>query len=359
MHEITTNTPKTNLIYINKEQHVFDHIKNAKDLVDYVEKHTKPKVPNAIFIDEVQEIYEFENALKSLNASEQYDIFCSGSNANLLSGELSTYLAGRYIEIEIFPLSFPEFCEFHKLNTNQDTLLKYIKYGGLPYLINLPLEEDIVYDYLKNIYNSILLRDVVSRHNIRNIAFLERLVEFLADNIGSLLSAKRISDFLKSQKINIPPNSILNYLSFLEQAFFISKVQRKDITGKKIFEINDKYYFEDLGLRHAVIDYKQPDIGMILENLVYQHLKISGYDVKVGKMSNLEIDFVCEKPGKKWYIQVAYLISDKKTREREFGNLLQIKDNYKKTVISMDPLIDNDYKGIHHINVLNFLSEIQ
>ena len=192
----------------------------------------------------------------------------------------------------VHPLSFPEFCEFHKLEKNEEVLLKYIKYGGMPYLINLELEDERVYGYLQSIYNSILFKDIVARYNIRNIAFLERLVEFLMDNIGSLLSSNRISDFLKSQKINISPNVILNYLHCLEQAFFISKIQRLDVSGKKVFEINDKYFVEDLGLRHSIIAYRQPDIGKVLENLVCQHLRISGYDVKVGKLRNYEIDFV-------------------------------------------------------------------
>jgi len=313
-------------------------------------------VKNYIFIDEIQDIDGFEKALRSLKSSEKYDIYCTGSNSNLLSGELATYLSGRYIEIQVFGLSYREFLIFHKLENKQESLLKYIKYGGLPYLMHLELDDLIVYDYLKNVYNTILYKEVVSRYKIRNPAFLENLVEYLAENTGSIVSAKKISDFLKSQKINISPNIVLNYLSFLSNAFFIFKTVRSDIQGKKIFEINDKYYFEDIGLRHSVIGYKQVDINKVLENLVFLHLRVLGYKVFVGQLGNKKIDFVCEKQGEKIYIQVAYLITEQ-NKEREFGNLLSIKDNYPKFVISMDEFISNNkYKGIKHIHIRDFLS---
>ncbi len=345
-----------NIIYINKELNKFDKLKNYQDLLVYVRKHSKKSVKNYIFIDEIQDIDEFEKALRDLISSEKYDIYCTGSNSNLLSGELATYLSGRYIEIQVFGLSYREFLIFHKLENKQGSLLKYIKYGGLPYLMHLELDDLIVYDYLKNVYNTILYKDIVSRYKIRNPAFLENLVEYLAENIGNIVSAKKISDFLKSQKINISPNIVLNYLSFLSNAFFIFKTVRSDIKGKKIFEINDKYYFEDIGLRHSIIGYKQVDINKVLENLVFLHLRVLGYKVFVGKLGNKEIDFVCEKQGEKNYFQVAYLITEQ-NKEREFGNLLSIKDNYPKFVISMDEFISNNkYKGIKHIHIRDFLS---
>jgi len=345
------------IIYINKELHKFDNIKNYKDLIVFIKKESKGRKKSYIFIDEIQEIEHFEKALRDLNASGGYDIYCTGSNANMFSQELATYLGGRYVETEIYSLSYSEFLVFHKLKNSQESLLKYIKYGGLPYLINLKLDDDIVYDYLENIYNTILFKDIVSRHNIRNITFLKNLVEYLADNTGSLVSANRISDFLKSQKINISPNIVLDYLSYLIQSFFIFKVRRSEIQGKKIFEINEKYYFEDLGLRHAVVGYRQIDINKILENLVFLHLKILGYKVTVGQLSGKEIDFVCERTGKRLYIQVAYLITNKKTQEREFGNLLAIKDNYPKIVVSMDQVAGGEYKGVKHIKIIDFLSK--
>ncbi|MEA3344398.1 MAG: ATP-binding protein, partial [Patescibacteria group bacterium] len=355
MDEIKKKNKNANIIYINKELNEFDQIKNYQDLLNHIKDNTKKK-KNYIFIDEIQDIEKFEKALRSLQAEGKYDIYCTGSNANLLSGELATYLRGRYIEIKIFSLSYYEFLRFHKLKESQEAFLKYIKYGGLPYLINLALDEDIVYHYLKSIYNTILLKDIVSRYNIRNVAFLEDLINYLVDNVGSLVSAKKISDFLKSQKINISPNIVLDYLSFLVNAFFIFKVSRSDLQGKKIFEINDKYYFEDLGLRHSIVGYSQTDIGKVLENLVFLHLQILGYRVTIGQLKEKEIDFVCEKQNKRMYIQVAYLITDG-NREREFGNLLEIKDNYPKIVISLDELIGTGkYKGIKHLNIRDFLN---
>ncbi len=355
MDEIKKKNKTANIIYINKELNEFETIKNDKDLLDYIKKNNKNK-KSYVFIDEIQDIQNFEKALRSLKAEGKYDIYCTGSNANLLSSEIATYLSGRYIEINVFGLSYVEFLQFHNLKEDTDSFLKYIKYGGLPYLINLDLTDEIVYHYLKSIYNTILLKDVVSRFNIRNVSFLESLIDYLADNTGSLVSSKKISDFLKSQKINISTNIVLDYLSFLANAFFIFKVQRSEVQGKKIFEINDKYYFEDLGLRHSLIGYKQVDINKILENLVFLHLQILGYKVTVGQLKEKEIDFVCEKENKKIYIQVAYLINDK-NKDREFGNLLQIKDNYPKIVVSTDELIDNsEYKGVKHFNIRNFLT---
>jgi len=355
MDVITAFDPEAQIIYINKELYEFDFIDNYKVLLEYIKQKGKGKKKHYVFIDEIQDIDQFEKALGSLSAEGGYDIYCSGSNAGLLSGELATYLSGRYVEIKVFCLSYIEFLDFHKLKNNSDTFLKYIKYGGLPYLIHLKLEDDIVFDYLKNIYNTILFKDVVKRHGIRNIAFLERLTLYLADNTGSLVSAKKISDFLKSQKTNISPNVVLNYLSHLESAFFILKVRRSEIAGKKIFEIGEKYYFEDLGLRHTIIGYRQDDIGRILENLVFLHLKRSGFEITVGRIGEKEIDFACEKKGERLYVQVAYLIADQRVHDREFGNLLEIKDNFTKIVVSMDEMTGGKFKGIKHLNIRDFL----
>ncbi|OQY02191.1 MAG: ATPase [Desulfobacteraceae bacterium 4572_123] len=355
MDVITASDPGAQIIYINKELYEFDFIDNYRALLEYIKNKAKSKKNRYVFIDEIQDIDQFEKALRSLSAEGGYDIYCTGSNAGLLSGELATYLSGRYVEIKVFCLSYIEFLDFHKLQNNSGTFLKYIKYGGLPYLINLKLEDDIVYDYLKNIYNTILFKDVVKRHRIRNIAFLERLTIYLADNAGSLVSAKKISDFLKSQKTNISPNVVLNYLSHLESAFFILKVRRSEIAGKKIFEIGEKYYFEDLGLRHTIIGYRQADIGKILENLVFLHLKRSGYSITVGRIGEKEIDFACEKEGERLYVQVAYMITDQRVHDREFGNLLRIKDNFTKIVVSMDEMTGGKFKGIKHVNIKDFL----
>jgi len=349
---------KTDILYINKELHEFDAIRDYRDLLHYVKQSTKGKKKTALFIDEIQGISQFEKALRDLQANGGYDIYCTGSNADLLSGELATYLSGRYVEIEVYSLSYPEFLIFHKLENTEDSLLKYVKYGGLPYLIHLEMNDEVVYDYLKSVNNTILFKDVVARYSIRNVAFLERLVEYVADNVGSLVSAKKISDFLKSQKTKISPNIVLNYLSFLSDAFLIFKVRRSEIGGKRLFEINDKYYFQDCGLRHALVGYRLSDINKVLENIVYMHLKASGYTVTVGQMGAREVDFVGEKKGERLYVQVAYLIPDKKTWEREFGNLLRIADNYPKFVVSMDKMIEGGEKGIRHMHITQFIKTL-
>lgn len=230
---IRQGTNKGGILYINKELHEFEPIKDYRDLMDYVEQSSKTRKITALFIDEIQGISQFEKALRDFQATGKYDVYCTGSNADLLSGELATNLSGRYVEIEINSLSYPEFLEFHKLENTENSFLKYIKYGGLPYLVNLDLNDTVVYDYLRSINNTILFKDVVARYNIRNVAFLERLVEYVADNTGSLVSAKKISDFLKLQKTNISPNIVLNYLSYLTNAFLVFKVRRSEIGGKK------------------------------------------------------------------------------------------------------------------------------
>lgn len=346
-----------NIVYINKELYEFDAIRNYHDLINYVHSKKSSTAKNYIFIDEIQDIDQFEKALRSLQAEGGFDLYCTGSNAKLLSGDLATYLSGRYYELKIFSLSYPEFLSFHQLTNSTEALLSYIKYGGLPYLKNLKLEDPIVYDYLKNVYNTIILKDIVARYQIRNVAFLENLIKYLADNLGSIVSAKRISDFLKSQRINISPNVVLNYLSNLASAFFIEKVPRAEIGGKKIFEVGEKYYFEDLGLRHTLISYHQRDINKVLENLIFNHLAICGYQIMVGKIGNQEVDFIGTKNGEKIYIQVSYLLPDQHAWEREFGNLLEIKDNYPKMVVSMDEMIGKQYEGISHIHIRDFLTE--
>jgi predicted AAA+ superfamily ATPase len=346
---------KDAIIYINKELHEFDSIRDYRDLLRHVVKAGKGRKKIAVLIDEIQDIYRFEKALRDLQAQGRYDIYCTGSNADLLSGELATYLSGRHIEIEVCSLSYEEFLAFHRLEDSDDSLFKYLKYGGLPYLVNLDLNDDVAYDYLKGINNTILFKDVASRYNIRNLAFLERLVWYAADNVGSLVSAKKISDFLKSQKTNISPNVVLNYLSSLVNAFLLYKVRRSEISGRRIFEINEKYYFQDLGLRNALVGYRASDINKALENMVYMHLKVMGYTITVGRIGTKEVDFVCEKRNERLYVQVAYLMPDKKTKEREFGNLLIIPDNYPKIVVSMDKLVGGSEKGIKHMYISEFL----
>jgi predicted AAA+ superfamily ATPase len=350
---------KANIIYVDKESFEFDSLKDYKDLIKYVNKKIRKNKKTYLLIDEIQDINQYEKALRNWNNNHDFDIYCTGSNAKMLSGELSTYLSGRYVEIKLYSLSYLEFLEFHNLENSKETFFSYIKYGGLPFLKNIELSDSIVFNYLKNVYNTILYKDIISRYQIRNVTFLENLVKFLADNVGSLLSAKKISDFLKSQNISISPNIVLDYLSYLTSSYFIFKVKRSEVGGKKIFQIGEKYYFEDLGLRHTIIGYNIKDINKVLENLVYLHFISIGFNVTVGKLKNKEIDFICVKENKTIYVQVAYLITEESTITREFGNLLDIQDNYPKIVISMDDILHTNYKGIEHLNILEFLTNFK
>ena len=279
-----------------------------------------------------------------------------GVMQKMFSGELATTLSGRQVIIPIGSLNFNEFCVFHKLNADEVALQKYMKYGGLPYLMHLADDESIRFEYLRNIFDTILLRDVIHRNNIRDPRFLQDLLRFLADTTGSLFSANKIAQYLKSQRINKNVALILNYLGYVEDAYFINKVQRMDIQGKKQFEVGEKYYFEDVGLRNAIVGYRIQDIEKIIENLVFLHLKNQGYSIKVGYSAGKEIDFIAEKDNERIYVQVAYLLNDEKTIDREFGNLLQIKDNYPKYVVSYDVFdTKTSYLGIQHMSLLNFL----
>lgn len=348
---------KANFIYIDKELLEFSHLKKEADLYSYVKQKSDRCFNNYLFIDEVQEIENFQLALRSLLNEGGYDIYCTGSNAKILSGELATHLSGRYVEFHVHSLNYAEFLAFHHLNDSTDSLHKFLMFGGMPYLHNLPLEEDIIFEYLRNVYSTILLKDVVSRESIRNVAFLENLAAYLADNTGSLFSAQNISKFLKSQHINIPVQTILNYLKALCNSFFIYKIQRMDIQGMKIFEIGDKYYFEDLGIRNAIrrSDYRR-DINKWMENVVCIDLLRAGYQVYVGKCGNKEVDFIATQGEKKLYIQVAYLLPDEDTVRREFGNLLDIQDNYPKYVVTMDEMASGgNYQGVKQVHLRDFL----
>ena len=359
VQHIKQTNNESHIIYVDKEDLNFVGIKSALDLNDYVKTNTKPGIKNYIFIDEIQEIDQFEIALRSLLLDSTYDIYCTGSNANMLSSEISTYLSGRYIEIEINSLSFPEFLQFHKLESTSDSLRLYMRYGGLPYLKHLELKDEIVFDYLKGVYNTILYRDIVKRYDLRNTVFLENLTCFLADNIGQLFSAKNISDYLKSQMAKVAVSQIIDYLHYLSGSYMIHRVGRMEIAGKKIFEIGEKYYFEDIGLRNALWEYRPDDIGKIMENIVYKHLIYNNYEIKIGQQGNNEIDFVCNKAGEYLYVQVCYLLHSQDTIDREFGNLEKIDDNYPKIVVSMDDFRSNSRKGIRQIQLIDFLcSEI-
>ena len=346
---------KASILYINKEDLAFSFLKTAEDLNEYLVSNIAQSKKTYVFIDEIQDIENFGDALRSLLLQSNLDIYCTGSNANLLSGDIAGHLSGRYIAIEVFSLSYPEFIFFHGLKENDQSLNKYLKYGGLPYLIHLELKDEIVFEYLKNIYQSIVYRDIINRYAIRNVNFLEQLVVFLAAHTGSLFSAKKISDFLKSQKIKMAPNQVQNYIQHLVNAFLIHKVGRYDLIGKRMFEIGEKYYFENLGIRNGLWGYRLEDRGKLMENCVYNHLVYKGYKVLVGKLGTKEIDFIAEKAGEKLYIQVALSINDASTLERELGNLQQIKDNYPKKVITMEAFSGNTVAGIQIESLREFL----
>ena len=350
--------PDSNIIYIDKEKREFDFIRNYQNLNDYIESKFVKDKHNYILIDEVQDIAEFERSVRSYRTEENVDVLITGSNAKMLSGELSTIIGGRFKEIYIQPLSYEEFLTFHSLDDNDDSLTQYINLGGMPGLNKIGLYEDDVREYQKDIYNTVLLKDVIMKNNIRNVNFLENLVLYLADNTGKIISANNVSKYMKSNGENISASVILNYLNYLSDAYIINKVNRYDVHGKRLFDSNEKYYFEDNGIRNAIAGgTREGDVEKVIENVVYQNLVRLGYEVFVGQLQSSEIDFVCTKPnGEKIYVQVSYLIVNEETRKREFGNLMKIQDNYPKYVVSMTPLItNNDYDGIKHIHLRNFL----
>ena len=340
-----------NVIYIDKEKWQYDAIQTYKDLNEYIERYWVNDKHNYILIDEVQDIEEFERSVRSFRTEPNTDIIITGSNARMLSNELSTLIGGRYKEIYIQSLSYNEFLEFHNLSDND---------GGMPGLAKIGLEEDDAREYQIDIYHTVLLKDVIMRNQIRNVPFLENLVRFLADNIGKLISANSIAKYMKSQGESITSSVVINYISFLCEAYILHKVNRYDIHGKRVFENNDKFYFEDNGVRNAIAGgTREGDIEKVIENIIYEHLIRLGYQVYVGQLQAGEIDFVCTKPeGQRIYVQASFIIAEQATREREFGNLRSIKDNYPKYVISMTPLLTkNDDDGITHIHLRKFLRE--
>ena len=350
----------SNVIYIDKEKREFDSIQTYRELNDHIEHLYQKGKKNYIFIDEIQDIDEFERSVRSYHTELDAEIVITGSNAKMLSNELSTLIGGRYKEIYIQSLSYQEFLTFHNLTDSDDALSQYIQFGGLPGLVKIGLDEDDAREYQMDIYHTVLLKDVVMRNQIRNVTFLENLVRFLADNAGKLISANSIAKFMKSQGENGTSTVVSNYIKYLTEAYMIHQVNRFDIHGKRLFENNDKYYFEDHGIRNALAGgSREGDIEKVIESIIYQHLIYLGYTVTVGQLQAGEIDFVCTaKGGQRKYVQAAFIIADETTREREFGNLRAIKDNYPKYVISMTPLVTrNDDNGITHLHLRKFLTE--
>ena len=348
-----------NVIFIDKENRSFDAIRGYEDLNAYLDAKMDRGRHNYIFIDEIQNIVGFEHSLRSFRNDPDTDIVVTGSNAAILSSDLSTLIGGRYVEIYIHSLSYTEFIRFHGLEDNDTSLGLYVSMGGLPALSIIGLDDELARDYQMSIYRTILLKDVVIRNGIRNVTFLENLVTFLADNAGKLISANAVSKYIRSQGEIVTSPVVQNYLRFLCDTYMIREVRRYDIHGKRIFETNAKYYFEDVGLRNAIAGgSREGDIEKCIENLVWQHLSRMGFYVQVGQLQAGEVDFVCSKPdGRRVYVQAAYVIADETTKKREFGSLERIRDNYPKYVVSMTPLLTrSDSGGIVHLHLRHFLS---
>ncbi|MBQ8968505.1 MAG: ATP-binding protein [Bacteroidaceae bacterium] len=348
-----------NIIFVDKEKHAFGFIKTYEQLTEYISTHFINGKHNYILIDEIQDIDGWEHAIRSFRSEENTDIIITGSNSRMLSSDLSTLLSGRYHEIYVQSLSYTEFLLFHDLPDNDASLQAYLNYGGMPGLKVIGINEDEqIWEYLRSVFNTVMLKDVIERHRIRNIPFLNNLVAFLADSIGKLNSARSISNYMKSQKQDISTNVILDYTSYFAESYLLHEVKRYDIHGKRLFESNQKVYFGDIGLRNFIAGgERETDIEKVIENVVFQHLLRLGYKVYVGDLRAGEIDFVCQKPNAVKYIQVAYLIDSDETRKREFGRLQDIKDNYPKYVISLTPLVQQrDYEGITHVGLREFLT---
>ncbi|WP_315513807.1 ATP-binding protein [Leptotrichia wadei] len=348
-------------IYINFENLKYRNLKNYERLYDFILNKVDNKYKSYyIFLDEIQEMEEWEKCVNSLRVDEDFnfDIYITGSNAKLLSGELSTYLAGRYIEFVVYPFSFKEFFEIMK-EKNKEIDLKeafqdYVKFGGMPFLHNLDYNFEASMQYLQDLYASIILKDITQRNNIRDTDLLERIINYVVMNIGNTFSATSISKFFKSENRKVATETILNYIKACEEAFLIYRVARNDLLGKKILNVNEKYYIADHGIREAIMENNQKNINQVLENIVYFEMLRRGYNVKIGKVDNLEVDFVCKKNDETIYIQVSYLLASEDTKEREFSVLENIKDNYPKYVLSMDEF-DMSRNGIKHVNLIEFL----
>ncbi|HUX40239.1 MAG TPA: ATP-binding protein [Rectinemataceae bacterium] len=347
--------PERAVAFIDKEKDEWTSIQTGEDLLAAARAlGGSPAGRSLILVDEVQEIEGFAAALRSLAAEGRWDLYVTGSNARLLSGELATLFAGRAITLLVHALSYEEFLSFNGRKDSDESLLLYLRYGGLPYLARLPDSDAARIGYLEAIVDTVVLRDVIERFGVRNAPFLRNLVRYCADSIGSLLSAKRIADYLKSQLQKVSPQIVIEYLSHLEAAFLIHRCPRYDIQGRKIFEIGEKIYFEDLGLRTALRGWRQTDLGKVVENAVYLKLIQDGWKPSVGVLGDREVDFVATRGASTIYVQSALSVAGDETREREFGNLLRIDDNHPKYVVSLDTLRADD-KGIHHLSLREFL----
>lgn len=355
---INDGVKEDNIIHINFESAMYDDIDDYKDLYKYVKERIK-KGRTYLLLDEVQNVTSWEKAINSFNVDFDIDIYITGSNAYLLSSELSTLLSGRYIEIKMYPLSFKEYLVFNNYDNNNldDKFNEYLKYGGLPALSLIKDNDELVLSYLNDIYNSIVKKDIIDRNNLKDTALLENIIKFLATNIGSPISSTKISDYLNSNKIVEKSNhqTIDNYLNMLEKSFIMYKADRTDIKSKALLKTLGKYYISDTGIRNIILGFRNIDEGHLLENVVYLELLRRGYKVNIGKTNEYEVDFVAENPNIIKYYQVTQSLQNDEVRERELRSLENINDNYEKIILTMDKTINNDYNGIKVINIVEWL----
>lgn len=357
---LENNVKPEQFICINFEDMRFSHLLNAEALHDEITKKAANITDKVyLFFDEIQEVKEWEKCINSLRIVLNCDIYITGSNAKLMSGELATYLGGRYVKFIIYPFSFVEFMElYHTIfpdTSTEQCFRKYLLCGGMPYLSNLRYEEEPSNQYLTDIFNSVQLKDIVQRNKVRDVDLLERIIAYIMANVGTTFSATSLVKFFKSEQRTVAAETVLNYIKYCTDAYLFYQVKRQDLQGKQILATNEKYYIADHGIREAVFGGNMRDINLILENIVYMELLRRGYSVTVGKIGNKEIDFVCEKRGQKLYVQTAYLLASDETIKREFGSFDSIRDNYPKYVVSLDEF-DMSRNGIKHQNIRDFLT---
>jgi predicted AAA+ superfamily ATPase len=349
------------IIKIDFESLTFYDYRDYRSLYKFVMEKAKDLSGKIyILIDEIQEVAEWEKAIRSFTVDLDCDVYLTGSNAHLLSSELATFLSGRYVELQLYPLSFREYLDFYDIDAKnpqkvEEAFYNYLKYGGFPGLYQLPEDDDIKTQYIKGIYNSVVLKDVIQKNNIRDPELLERILIYIMDNIGQIFSAKKVTDYLKSQGRKVGTESVYNYINALEDAMVLFAARRYDIKGKKVLERMEKYFLADLGFRYAMMGYRNNDISQMLENVVFMELLRRGYHVNVGKEGDREVDFIATKGNEKQYIQVTYILASEEVIEREYKPLRQIQDNYKKTVISLDKMPVGMKDGIEWINVIDFM----
>lgn len=353
---IKDGVPQENIVWMNFELSDYFKIDNIEKLEEFISGKTE-NINGKIylFFDEIQVIPQWERLINSYFAKENYDVYITGSNSKLLSGEFATYLSGRYVELKIYPFSFREYLEYNKVTEDFKTYFyRYLTEGGMPSTFDYHGDNKKL--ILTDLYNSIVLKDIIQRNNVKNVDLLDRIMRFVMYNIGQSFSANKIHKRLKQDRVNVSVNTIYNYLKFFENACLIYQVKREDLVGKKILKHDEKYYLCDLGFRQAIIGNNQKDITRVIENIVFSELLRRGYEITIGKVNNLEVDFVCKKQNKPIYIQVSYLLASEKTVEREFKPLKSISDNYPKYVITMDE-INFSHDGIEHLNLIDFLMD--